>query len=106
MRNGQRETRAVRVANGRGFIMQSASSEGNRLLELSDGLANIVERVGQSVVAIHGRRRIPSSGVIWRQGVVVTAAHTLRRDDGIEVLGATNRTEAVMLGMRREFVMV
>ncbi|SAL86801.1 2-alkenal reductase [Caballeronia choica] len=80
--------------------MQSASSEGNRLLELSDGLANIVERVGQSVVAIHGRRRIPSSGVIWRQGVVVTAAHTLRRDDGIEVTLADGRKVGAVLAGR------
>ena len=80
--------------------MQSASSEGNRLLELSDGLANIVERVGQSVVAVHGRRRIPSSGVIWRQGVVVTAAHTLRRDDGIEVTLADGRKVGAVLAGR------
>lgn len=80
--------------------MESASSSGNPLLELSDGLAGIVERVGQSVVAVHGRHRIPSSGVIWRHGVVVTAAHTLRREEGIEVTLADGRMVAAVLAGR------
>ncbi|TDN61630.1 S1-C subfamily serine protease [Paraburkholderia sp. BL10I2N1] len=77
--------------------MENASSNGNPLLDLSDNLAGIVERVGRGVVAVHGRHRIPSSGVIWRQGVVVTAAHTLRRDDGIEVTLTDGRTVAAVL---------
>jgi S1-C subfamily serine protease len=37
------------------------------------------------VVSIHARRRIPSSGVVWRDGVVVSASHTVRRDDEIPI---------------------
>ena len=66
-------------------------------MDLSDNLADIVGRVGQSVVAVHGRHRVPSSGVIWRHGVVVTAAHTIRREDGIEVTLADGRTVAAVL---------
>ncbi|WNC95110.1 trypsin-like peptidase domain-containing protein [Paraburkholderia sp. FT54] len=66
-------------------------------MDLSSSLAGIVERVGQSVVAVHGRHRIPSSGVIWRHGVVVTAAHTLRREDGIKVTLADGHTVAAVL---------
>jgi serine protease Do len=73
---------------------------GNPLLDLSDNLSEIVERVGQSVVAVHGRHRIPSSGVIWRHGVVVTAAHTLRREEGIEVTLADGRVVAAVLAGR------
>jgi S1-C subfamily serine protease len=40
---------------------------------------------------------MPSSGVIWRHGVVVTAAHTIRREDGIEVTLAGGRTVAAVL---------
>lgn len=52
---------------------------------LSSELAALVERGGVSVVRVDGRR-MPSSGVAWTaDGVVVTAHHTLERDEGIEV---------------------
>src|SRR5580704_11270732 len=74
--------------------METSTSSGNPLLDLSDNLAGIVERVGQHVVAMRGRHRIPSSGVIWRHGAVVTAAHTPRREDEINVTLANNRPMA------------
>jgi S1-C subfamily serine protease len=37
-------------------------------------------------VTVHARHRVPSSGIHWRQGVVVTANHTVRREDDIAVL--------------------
>ncbi|MFD1560464.1 S1C family serine protease [Paraburkholderia silviterrae] len=66
-------------------------------MDLSDNLADIVGRVGRSVVAVRGRHRMPSSGVIWRHGVVVTAAHTIRREDGIEVTSTDGSTVAAVL---------
>lgn len=77
--------------------METTSSSGNPLMDLSDNLADIVGRVGRSVVAVHGRHRMASSGVIWRHGVVVTAAHTIRREDGIEVTLSDGRTVAAVL---------
>jgi S1-C subfamily serine protease len=53
------------------------------LAALSDDLSAAVERAGRSVVAIHARRRIPSSGIVWRPGVIVTASHTLAREEDI-----------------------
>ena len=46
---------------------------------VNDDVANIVERVGASVVALQARRSYPASAVILEPGVVATAAHTLRR---------------------------
>ena len=40
------------------------------LAALSDDLAGAVERTAPFVVAVNGRGRIPSSGVIWRAGGV------------------------------------
>ncbi|RDK00878.1 S1C family serine protease [Paraburkholderia lacunae] len=80
--------------------METSTSNGNPLQDLSDNLARIVERVGQGVVAVHGRHRVASSGVIWRHGVVVTAAHTLRRMEGIEVTLPDGRTVAAVLAGR------
>jgi S1-C subfamily serine protease len=55
------------------------------LVALSNELADAVERAGRSTVAIHARRRIPSSGVVWKPGVVVAASHTIRRDEDISI---------------------
>jgi S1-C subfamily serine protease len=55
------------------------------LESLSNDLAGAVDRAGQSVVAIHARRRIPASGVHWRPGVIVAAHHTIQRDEEITI---------------------
>jgi S1-C subfamily serine protease len=66
--------------------MEQVSSEGaSVLLALSNDLAGAVECAGRSVVAVHARPRTPSSGVHWRQGVIVTADHTVKRDEEISV---------------------
>jgi S1-C subfamily serine protease len=70
------------------------------LAGLSNDLASTVELVGRSVVAIHARRRIPSSGVVWRPGVVVTAGHTVTRDEDIGVTLASGRTADAKLAGR------
>ena len=65
----------------------SASGSGavSALSELSSQLAAAVESAGKSVVAIHARRRIPSSGIIWRDGIIVSASHTVRSEGEIAV---------------------
>jgi S1-C subfamily serine protease len=57
----------------------------NELTALSNQLASIVEGAAKSVAAVHARPRFPSSGVFWRPGVLVTAAHTIRHDEEITV---------------------
>ena len=55
------------------------------LIELSSALADLTARTASTVVAVHTDSRGSSSGVIWRPGVIVTAEHTLRRDEEIQV---------------------
>jgi S1-C subfamily serine protease len=55
------------------------------LQALSDALAEAVERSARAVVAVHARPRLPSSGVHWRDGIVVTTDGTVRRAEGITV---------------------
>jgi serine protease Do len=64
----------------------------NSLTNLSDELAGVVERSGASVVAVYGGGRMPSSGVHWSPGLIVTAEHALRRDEEIRVGLADGRT--------------
>ncbi len=57
----------------------------NFLVELSNDLARAVDAGQRSVVAVHGRPQVPSSGILWRPGVVVTTDHTLKRDEDITI---------------------
>jgi len=66
---------------------------------ISNEFAAAAEAVGPSVVAIYARRWMPSSGVVWRNGVVVTADHNLRREEDITVVGADGKiTKADLAG--------
>jgi S1-C subfamily serine protease len=55
------------------------------LTTLSHELADVVEKSAKSVVAVNARWRFPASGVLWRPGVIVTADHTIKREDDIRV---------------------
>src|SRR5438270_7518996 len=57
----------------------------NELAALSNELAAAVEQAGRAAVAVHARPRFSSSGVFWRPGVIVTAEHTIRREEEIKV---------------------
>lgn len=58
---------------------------GAALRALSDELAGAVERAARSTVAIHARPRIAASGVYWREGIIVAASHTIRKDTDIRI---------------------
>jgi S1-C subfamily serine protease len=70
------------------------------LLALSNNLASAVERASAGTVAIYARERIPSSGIIWREGVIATAAHTIKREEEITVLLPDGRTLPAQLAAR------
>ncbi|MDQ6664472.1 MAG: S1C family serine protease [Acidobacteriota bacterium] len=76
------------------------SDSTNPLSAFSDAITAAVELAGRSVVAVNARHRTPSSGIVWRPGVVVTAEHTLKRDEEITVTFADNRTVAATLAGR------
>jgi S1-C subfamily serine protease len=70
----------------------------NPLAALSDHTAQLVERVAQSIVAVHGGGR--ASGIHWRSGVIVTAEENLERDEDIKVTLAGGREVAATLAGR------
>jgi S1-C subfamily serine protease len=55
------------------------------LVQLSEGLEELVKTVSTRVVAVHGRDRLTSSGLIIQRGVVVTAEETVERDDDLRI---------------------
>lgn len=73
--------------------MSSSSSEiSSTLLALSNNLADAVEQAGQCVVAVNASSRRSSSGVHWRQGVIITADETIKRSEDITVTLSDGRT--------------
>jgi S1-C subfamily serine protease len=77
--------------------MENISETNTTLQSLSRDLANVVGQAGTAVVAINARRHLSSSGVCWRDGVIVTAAHTLRRTEEISVILSSGETVAATL---------
>jgi serine protease Do len=76
-----------------------SANAASTLADLSSQLAAAVETAANSIVAIHARRRIPSSGIVWRDGVVVSASHTVKRDEQIPVtLPGGESTVATTIG--------
>lgn len=71
-----------------------------QLVELSNALASATERAAASAVAVHTEPRGSSSGVIWRDGLIVTAEHALRRDEEIEVTLPGDRVASATLAGR------
>jgi S1-C subfamily serine protease len=56
------------------------------LKSLSDAMADTVEAAGAGTVRIEGRRRLAATGIVWSDnGLIVTAHHVLRRDEGITI---------------------
>src|SRR3989442_1011488 len=61
------------------------------LLAFSQSLAKAVERVSKAVVAIDARPRVATSGIVWRDGVIVSTNHTVQRDEEITIQLADGR---------------
>ena len=77
----------------------SDTGAASALSVLSEGMADAVEKVGPSVVQVHGRRRRPASGVVYATGKVLTASHVLEREEDLSVVAYDGRTlEARFLG--------
>jgi len=77
--------------------MSLSASTSGILASLSNDLASAVQRAGQSIVAVHGRRRSPASGLAWQGDQVVTAAHVLERDSDLSIAAPDGTQHAATL---------
>jgi serine protease Do len=79
--------------------MTDALERGTALQQLSDNLADAVEQAGAWTVTVNARRRFPATGIVWGEGIIVTANHVVEVDDDITVGLADGRTvEATLAG--------
>ncbi len=69
------------------------------LVEFSNDLANAVESAGNSVIAVLDGGRDGVSGTIWREGLAITAEHTIRTCEEVRViLPSGKQTKATVAG--------
>lgn len=82
-------------------------STSNTADTLSESIADAVEHAAPAVVAVHGRKRLPGSGIVWspesntdaEATIVVTASHVVETEDRISVrLPDRSFREATLLG--------
>jgi S1-C subfamily serine protease len=68
------------------------------LTDLSRELADLVARVGSSVVRVDARQGRPATGIIWADNLVLTADHVLEHEDTIQVTGSQTTVKASVAG--------
>jgi S1-C subfamily serine protease len=66
----------------------------DQVLALSNELATAVQQAARAVFAVQARPRLASTGVHWRPGLVVTANHTVRADEGVTLTRPDGRSVA------------
>jgi S1-C subfamily serine protease len=70
------------------------------VMDLSNALAGAVATAARSVFAVHGRPRLPSTGVLWRPGLVVTASHTVESEREVTLTTPDGQSLAAQLAGR------
>ena len=72
-------------------------SYGKRSCKFFEQLAETVERAAASIVAVHARRGIGSSGFVWRDNLILTSSEGVRAEEGIKVALPDGRVTAARL---------
>jgi S1-C subfamily serine protease len=80
--------------------MKNKTESRSQISALSEQLADAVGSAGASLVAVHARPRLPSTGVHWTDGVVVTTEGTIRQEQDITVTLPDGRRIAATLAGR------
>ena len=77
-------------------MSSTSDSNNNPLIALSQNIAEIIETVGKSVVAIYGQR-FSCSGIYWQEGIIVTSAENIKRPKDVTITLADGETAPVKL---------
>ncbi len=68
------------------------------LSDLSGEIADLVGRLGSSVVRVDARRGRPATGIIWADNLVLTADHVIEHDATVQVTGSSTTVKATVAG--------
>ena len=72
--------------------MEHPSQDTDLLSTFSNQMADAVERIGPALVLVNGRQRMAASGVVFAQGLVLTADHVLEREEELTIQTDDDRT--------------
>jgi|HigsolmetaAR206D_1030411.scaffolds.fasta_scaffold05583_3 Trypsin-like serine proteases, typically periplasmic, contain C-terminal PDZ domain len=72
--------------------MDAASSD--LLTTISNQMASAVEAISPALVLVNGRQRMPASGIVYANDLVLTADHVLEREEDLTILTHDGRTLA------------
>lgn len=64
----------------------SPNNDSHMLSDLSDAMANAVEKAAAGTILINARRRFPASGIAFQPNLVLTASHVVERDEDIPLV--------------------
>jgi serine protease Do len=95
------ETEKIEPAMNSSSNNDTAAATAGALVAQSQAFAAIVDQLGKSTLAVRGRRHAIASGVVWREDIVVTAAHVFRRTPAAVTLvdGEGKSIEATLVGI-------
>lgn len=68
------------------------------LSDISREIAELVARLGSSIVRVDARQGRPATGIIWADNLVLTADHVLEHEDTIQVTGSQTTVKAAVAG--------
>ena len=77
-----------------------SNNESTDLTQLSDQLADAVDQAAQSVVLVDGRRRMPASGIVLNETMVLAADHAVEGDGPITLINANGDELSAKIGGR------
>jgi S1-C subfamily serine protease len=66
--------------------------------DLSREIAELVGRIGSSIVRVDARQGRPATGIIWADNLVLTADHVLEHEDTIQVTDSQTTIKAAVAG--------
>src|SRR5437870_12316810 len=69
----------------KGKVMHSSPM--NTWQQVSKEISGAAGQAGKSIVAVDGRSGHTSSGVVWRADAILTAAHAIRHEAHVGVIG-------------------
>src|SRR5436305_8087762 len=68
------------------------------LKDLSNDIAELVEKASHSVVRVDARRGRAGTGIVWDSGLVLTANHVVEQEEDIEVVVDGKSAKASLVG--------
>ena len=72
--------------------MTQTADTSSLLRALSNQMADAVERIKPALVLVNGRQRQPASGLVYGPDLILTADHTLEREEDITIQTDDKRT--------------